>query len=232
MCRPALVQWVSLPEGEELMDVDNTSGHGPASRVPPEIQGWNWGAFLLNWIWGIGNNALAALLVFVPLFGFIWLFVCGARGSEWAWRNKRWDSVAHFKATQRQWAKWGVILCLTVPVAIGALFFGIFVMLKDSEPYKLAHARLDVDERVVEIVGKPLSTGIPMGSIQFSGARGSAELSFSVEGPKGKGKAYLQARQELGLWRLDRLVFQDKATGRRIELTPTEPGSAAGAAAI
>lgn len=214
------------------MDIENTSGLGPASHVPPEIQRWNWGAFLMNWIWGVGNNTLAALLVFVPLFGLIWCFVCGARGSEWAWRNKRWESVAHFKATQRQWAKWGVILWLTFPLAFGALFLGVFVMLKDSEAYKLAHARLDADERVAAIVGRPLSTGIPTGSIQASGARGSAELSFSVEGPSGKGKAYLQASQELGLWRLDRLVFQDEASGRRIELTSPEPGSAAGAAAI
>lgn len=214
------------------MDIENTSGQGPASRVPPEIRGWSWGAFLLNWIWGIGNNALAALLVFVPLFGFIWVFVCGFKGSEWAWRNKRWDSVAHFKAAQRQWAKWGVILWLTVPLAFGALFFSIVVMLKGAEAYKLAHARLDADERVAQIVGKPLSTGIPTGSVQVSGASGSAELSFSVEGPRGKGRAYLQARQELGLWRLDRLVFQEEATGRRMELAPTEPGSAAGAVAI
>ena len=56
------------------MDIENTSGQGPASRVPSEIQRWNWGAFLLNWIWGIGNNVLLALLVFVPFFGFIWEF--------------------------------------------------------------------------------------------------------------------------------------------------------------
>jgi len=28
-------------------------------QVPAEIDRWNWGAFLLNWVWGIGNNTLS-----------------------------------------------------------------------------------------------------------------------------------------------------------------------------
>jgi len=30
--------------------MDNTSGQGKASVVPPEIKKWNWGAFLLSWL--------------------------------------------------------------------------------------------------------------------------------------------------------------------------------------
>jgi len=29
--------------------------------IPAEIDRWNWGAFLLNWIWGIGNKTFIAL---------------------------------------------------------------------------------------------------------------------------------------------------------------------------
>lgn len=202
------------------MDIDNTSGQGPASRVPPEIQRWNWGAFLLNWIWGIGNNVLLALLVFVPLFGFVWLFVLGAKGSEWAWRNKRWDSVAHFQATQRKWAKWSVIALLAW-VALAMLFaVGVFSMLKDSDAYKLAQARLDADERVAAIVGRPMSTGIPSGSIQTSGPDGAASLAFSVEGPRGKGQVFVEARKALGQWQIKRMVFEEDGSGRRLDLGP------------
>ena len=69
--------------------------------IPPEIDRWNWGAFLLNWIWGVGNNTFIALLTLVPIVGFVMLFVLGAKGSRWAWRNGRWDSVEHFKRVQR-----------------------------------------------------------------------------------------------------------------------------------
>jgi hypothetical protein len=75
--------------------------------VPPEINRWNWGAFLLNWIWGVGNNTFIALLTFVPFLGLIMPFVLGAKGNAWAWRNGRWDSIEHFKRVQRSWAIWG-----------------------------------------------------------------------------------------------------------------------------
>ena len=87
--------------------------------IPPEIDRWNWGAFLLNWIWGVGNNTFIALLTLVPIVGFVMLFVLGAKGSRWAWRNGRWDSVAHFKRVQRLWAIWGAIIWLGGIALIG-----------------------------------------------------------------------------------------------------------------
>jgi hypothetical protein len=90
---------------------ENTSGQGPTAEVPPEIKGWNWGAFFLNWIWGIGNQVWIALLALIPcanIFIAIWL---GISGSEMAWRARRWESVEQFKSTQRVWAIVGAILC-------------------------------------------------------------------------------------------------------------------------
>jgi hypothetical protein len=200
--------------------IENTSGQGPASQVPPEIRRWNWGAFLLSWIWGIGNSAWLALLVFVPVFGFVWWFVVGAKGSEWAWRARRWESVAQFRAVQRRWAAWGVV-ALLAGIAFTALFvFGVFSLLKDSEAYKLAQQRLDADARIAEIVGRPVSTGFPMGQIQTSGPRGSASLSFRVQGPQGKGTVFVEAVKDLGAWKIDRMVFEEEGTGRRIDLSP------------
>jgi hypothetical protein len=37
-----------------------------AKDVPADIDRWNWGAFLLNWTWGVGNNTFIALLTLVP----------------------------------------------------------------------------------------------------------------------------------------------------------------------
>src|SRR5690348_2738425 len=69
---------------------DNTSGLGERAIVPPEIRGWNWGAFLLNWIWGAANGVYIAFLMFVPLVNVVMIFVLGAKGNEWAWRKERW----------------------------------------------------------------------------------------------------------------------------------------------
>jgi len=95
-----------------VLEAENTSGQGSLAVIPREIGGWNWGAFLLNWIWAIGNSVWIGLLAIIPYAGFIMAIVLGVKGSEWAWRNKRWDSVEHFKRTQRTWAKWGIGLVL------------------------------------------------------------------------------------------------------------------------
>ncbi|MFC1874482.1 hypothetical protein ACFLYX_04185 [Chloroflexota bacterium] len=105
---------------------ENTSGLGSSIIVPKEVRGWNWGAFLLGWIWAIGNKAWIG--VFLCLFA--WMIsmvtlqfgsesiglllgvgvgvVLALKGSEWAWQNKRWDSIKHFKRTQRTWRNWGI----------------------------------------------------------------------------------------------------------------------------
>jgi hypothetical protein len=92
--------------------MENTSGQGKSAVVPAEIKKWNWGAFFLNWIWGLGNNTYIALLCFIPLVNIVMIFVLGAKGNEWAWQNKRWDSIEHFQSVQKKWTYWGVGLFL------------------------------------------------------------------------------------------------------------------------
>ena len=111
--------------------------------IPAEIKRWNWGAFLLNWIWGIGNQTYIALLALIPGFGFIWMLVLGAKGSAWAWRNGRWDSVEHFKRVQRRWAIWGAIIWLGVlAVDSAGSLAAVFHLLKHSAAYEMAVAKL------------------------------------------------------------------------------------------
>ena len=198
--------------------MENTSGKGSTATVPGEIDKWNWGAFLLNWIWGIGNNTFIALLMFIPVANFVMPFVLGAKGSSWAWRNKRWESVEEFKRVQRKWARWGfILLALLVPFFV-ALFFGISAGLKRSEAYKLAVARVERSAETTEIVGKPFSAGTPTGHIEISGPSGHADLSFGVEGPKGKGTVYVDAEKDMGRWKINRIVLEQNGTGRRVDL--------------
>ena len=177
-------------------------------EFPAELDRWNWGAFLLNWIWGIGNNVFVALLVFVPLLGLVMPFVLGAKGSRWAWRNGRWDSVDHFKRVQRAWAKWAVIIYCALAVLFAAIFGGAFYALSHSEAYKLAVSKLETSVEVANLIGKPITAGIPTGKISISGATGEAALSFSVSGPKGSGTATLTATKKGGAWSLDSLKFK------------------------
>ena len=180
------------------MHIDNTSGQGKLAAVPPEVDRWNWGAFLLNWIWGIGNNTYIALLMFVPFVNIVMAFVLGAKGSIWAWRNKRWDSIEHFQAVQRKWTKWGLTIYALMICLFVVMFFAIGAMFKDSEPYKLAQAAMARNAEVQAAFGSPLTTGTPSGNMRTSGPEGEANLQFSVEGPQGTGTAYMEARRNLG----------------------------------
>jgi len=89
---------------------ENTSGQGASAIVPEEVKGWSWAGFGLTWIWGVFNGVLISLLALIPFFAFVWAIVLGIKGREWAWRNKKWDSVEHFKNTQGPWDIAGIVL--------------------------------------------------------------------------------------------------------------------------
>ncbi len=186
--------------------------------IPPEIDRWNWGAFLLNWIWGVGNNTFIALLTLVPIVGFVMLFVLGAKGSRWAWRNGRWDSVEHFKRVQRLWAIWGVIIWLGGIALFGAIIGGTFSLLKNSEAYQLGVSRLRASPVATNVLGTPITTGIPSGKIAFNGASGTATLSFSASGPKAAGTVFLEAVKKDGAWAITRLALKLDGRDGVIEL--------------
>jgi len=116
----------------------NTSGMGSKAPLPPGLGEWNWGGFLLTWIWGIGNNvwiALVALAGIIPYVGWVisigMAIVLGVHGNEWAWQKKSWDSIEHFRKTQRTWIKWGVgmlVLQLLLMISIAVLVISLIMI--------------------------------------------------------------------------------------------------------
>ena len=111
-------------EGGAYLDgaPENTSGHGSAAIVPEATKGWNWGAFWFGWLWGVCNNTWIALLSLIPYAGFVMSIVLGIKGNEWAWRNKKWDSVEHFKRTQGNWAIAALVMFLIVVTLLIIVF--------------------------------------------------------------------------------------------------------------
>ncbi len=205
---------------------DNTSGQGDRAVVPPEIQRWNWGAFLLNWIWGIGNDTYIALLMLVPLVNFVMPFVLGAKGSAWAWRNRRWRDIEHFRRVQRNWAIGGVVVWVGSIGLIAVAALPVFLLLSHSPAYTMAVEQLKQSPAAIAELGSPISAGFPTGHISFRDDSGRAELSFSATGPKGSGTVSLDARRDLGQWRLTRLDLEIEGRDRRINLFPGRPRNA------
>ena len=105
--------------GNEANQNGNMSGRGSVYPVPDVVANhFNWGAFLLNWIWGLGNKSYIALVAlalgFVPFIGgiaslafCIWL---GIKGNELAWQNKYFPGINEFHEYQKKWAIAGIIV--------------------------------------------------------------------------------------------------------------------------
>ena len=212
--------------------MDNTSGLGKSAAIPAEIDRWSWGAFLLNWIWGIGNNTFIALLMLVPLVNIVMLFILGAKGNVWAWRNKRWDSVEQFKRVQRKWAFWGVVIYILFALFALSSIFLTFYFIKSSDAYQLALQRVQTHPAAVQVLGTPIDAGWSVsGNVQVSGSSGEASFSFPVSGPKASGEVYVDATKEMGAWHINRQVLKIEKTGEQIELTERSPQAAAPAPA-
>jgi len=139
-CNPCAANKYKSSAQRDSIPRENTSGLGSSAIVPKEVRGWNWGAFFLDWIWAIGNKVwigvflglFAAIIYIVAIqFNSEWIgwpisivvsVVLALKGSEWAWQNKRWDSVEHFKRTQGKWCRWGIgftIIGFVIGIIIG-----------------------------------------------------------------------------------------------------------------
>lgn len=126
-----------------------------AKEIPPGIAGWSWGAFLWNWIWAIFNNTWIGLLALIPGVNFIMIFVLGAKGREWAWKNKQWDSVEQFNRVQRKWSAWGIGLVLAFLLLFGLIAaLGLFFM--KSEDAKFSGFNVPATAETIETPAEPL----------------------------------------------------------------------------
>jgi hypothetical protein len=96
-----------------LKEIINNSGCGINNyneTVPEEILGWNWGAFLMPWLWMWPNQVWYGLFCFIPHGWWLMAIALGANGNEWAWKSRPWRNVEQFKAHQRGWAIAGILL--------------------------------------------------------------------------------------------------------------------------
>lgn len=99
--------------------------------VPQEVKGWNWGAFMYNVCWGIGNKTYLPLLTLIPIFNIFWIFVVGFKGNEWAWQKGDYQDVATFKAVQATWNRAGLVQFI-IAILVFVLYLYVFVSMFSS----------------------------------------------------------------------------------------------------
>jgi hypothetical protein len=158
---------------------------------------------LLNWIWGIGNRTWIALLMFIPLFGFIWMFVLGAKGNKWAWEKGRWDSIEQFKKAQRKWAIAGFIFWGAM---IASVYF-LFSAMEDSWAAKNSLLSAQQNIQVQQRIGTPIKQLWPItGKINTDmGGTGEAKIRYQIKGPKGTAKVRAIAVKNNNQWKMQSL---------------------------
>jgi hypothetical protein len=106
---------------------DITSRSIQDQELQNELKGWNWGAFLLTWIWGIFHNVWWSLLAFVPFppLSLVIAIMLGAQGNKLAWDNNKYPSLEEFKRSQKKWMIGGMIWLIIslIAIVIGVLAY-------------------------------------------------------------------------------------------------------------
>lgn len=95
----------------------------------------------------------------------------------------------------------------------------IFGFIRDSDVYKQSLADARANPAVVAALGEPIEeAGWPSGSIQYSGASGSADLRIPIKGPNGQAALYVVASRAMGTWTYTTQSVVLDATGEPIDL--------------
>jgi hypothetical protein len=189
--------------------------------LPAHLKKWHWGAFILNWVWGLGNNVYVALLMFVPGVNLVMPFVLGAKGTEWAWQKGNWANEAEFVRTQLIWSRVGLSVVIGVPAFFAVIFALLVLGLRHSDPYKLSIGLVRGNARAITVLGEPIEQDgwIVSGNISYENDEGSADLDYEVAGPLGQGAIRFVGHLDGGEWVIDEHTLILVPHGEVIDLT-------------
>lgn len=117
----------------------------------------------------------------------------------------------------------GCLALLAVPVVlVTVLFVGIFASLRMSQPCEDALRAAQASTELKETIGEPMSLGwLVSGSMNTNNGRGGAELSMTVEGPKGTAEVEVRGTSADGVWSYQTLTARPSEGGRVIQLQPS-----------
>ncbi len=111
------------------MNINKILFNDKGREIPNELRDFNWGAFLLTFIWGIKYKIWFTLLI-IPLFliklpyNLNWLALlifqlyCGINGNKWAYQEDFWKKPKDFRIIQMKWAAFALTFNIIIPLAL------------------------------------------------------------------------------------------------------------------
>ncbi len=113
-----------------------------------------------------------------------------------------------------------VLLALVCAGLCAGIVRTVLYALKSSEPYQTALTEVQKNPQVIEGLGQPVEEvgwPPPSGSVHVQNGGGTANLVFSVKGPKGEAQVRTEARRTRGQWETTALEVT-LADGKRITI--------------
>jgi hypothetical protein len=130
---------------------------------------------------------------------------------------------------QKSWFKrnwvWAIPGCgcvsiiLLIVFGLGATFFGITKLFKNSSPYNHAVEQVKNNPKAVAELGDLIETTLMInGAISLKNDNGNADYSVPLMGSKGKGTLFVVAEKFDGEWIYEELYVIIKETQEKINL--------------
>lgn len=200
------------------------------TSTTPNLKRWNWGAFFLTWVWGIGNRTYLGFLAFLGVVviatfkailinylpslthGFLFpalniltlLFMIAIHVLHGLFGSRwSWENKdwKSVAAFKRAQTIWGVIGFLGW-IAFIAGFVAIFTAATNSKTYKESIAIAKFSPSLQLQIGEPITVSpwTLRGGVHFAGEAGRAYYKFKAIGPNGSAVVTVMALKERGVW--------------------------------
>ena len=111
-----------------LLGLFLVEGKITAQQPKDSIARFNWGAFFGTWIWGLFNKSYKTLFMLLLWFtpaAVPFALLCGIKGNEWAYKNKKYETSEQLHKSQAKQAIIWTILWPVVSILVSVLL-GVF----------------------------------------------------------------------------------------------------------
>lgn len=91
------------------------------------LRKWNWGAFMFNIFWGLGNKCYMTLLCLIPIVNILMAFVCGVYGNRWLWKTGQYSTPKELYNVQTSWNTAG-FACFILTIIFIIIYIIILIL--------------------------------------------------------------------------------------------------------